>query len=76
MHVTKRLIEEGLGVSFLPESAAYRELTEGRVMEVPVPPTLKLPRAGTYLVLPAGDELPPAAGELAALLRRTFGREA
>lgn len=70
--MTKRLIEEGLGVSFLPESAAFRELAEGRVMEVPVP-MLSLPRAATYLVRPAHEELAPAAGELVALLRRSFG---
>lgn len=72
MHVTKRLIEEGLGASFLPESVVWRELTEGRVMEVPVP-GLALPRSNTYLVRSRDEELPPAAAAFTALLRRTFG---
>ncbi|MCG0239238.1 MAG: LysR family transcriptional regulator [Firmicutes bacterium] len=47
--ITKRFIEEGLGVSFLPLSTVWRELCEGRLMEVPTP-GLRLPVARTYLV--------------------------
>lgn len=48
-HVTKRFIEEGLGVSFLPRSAVRRELAEGRVLHVDVP-EFDLPQASTYLL--------------------------
>ncbi|WP_079474168.1 LysR family transcriptional regulator [Marinococcus halophilus] len=48
-HVTKRFIEEGLGVSFLPRSAVRRELMEGRVLHVNVP-EFDLPQASTYLL--------------------------
>ncbi len=74
MHVTKRLVEEGLGVSFLPESAVWRELVEGRIMEVPTP-RLPLPRATTYLVLPREAGLSPEAAGFRELLQRTFQPE-
>ncbi|MDZ5783365.1 LysR family transcriptional regulator [Marinococcus luteus] len=48
-HVTKRFIEEGLGVSFLPRSAVRRELAEGRVLHVDAP-EFDLPQASTYLL--------------------------
>lgn len=34
VHITKRFIEEGLGVSFIPRSTVRRELLEGRLLEV------------------------------------------
>ncbi|GAA0322290.1 transcriptional regulator CitR [Bacillus carboniphilus] len=37
VHVTKRFIEEGLGISFLPLSIVQRELLEGRLLEVETP---------------------------------------
>ena len=37
VHVTKRFIEEGLGISFLPISIVQRELLEGRLLEVETP---------------------------------------
>lgn len=42
VHVTKRFIEEGLGISFLPVSIVQRELLEGRLLEVD---TTGLPKA-------------------------------
>lgn len=48
-HITKRFIEEGLGFSFLPRSSVYRELVEGRVLEVDTP-AIDLPKATTYIV--------------------------
>lgn len=69
--VTKRLIEEGLGVSFLPLSAVWRELQERRLWQVPTP-GLELPTAATYVVAPARG-LTPAAAALEAALRRRFG---
>jgi LysR family transcriptional regulator, repressor for citA len=49
VHVTKRFIEEGLGVSFLPESTVRRELMEGRLMEVHMS-DFPLPIARSYFV--------------------------
>jgi LysR family transcriptional regulator, repressor for citA len=50
VHITKRFIEEGLGISFLPGSAVNRELLEGRLLQVDIPDWLSLPLAGTYAV--------------------------
>ncbi|GER68093.1 HTH-type transcriptional regulator CitR [Weizmannia acidilactici] len=50
VHVTRRFIIEGLGVSFLPESTVRRELAEGRLLSVPCP-FLQMPVARTYAVL-------------------------
>lgn len=49
--ITKRFIEEGLGVSFLPRSAIIRELFENRFIELATP-GIELPQAASYLVLP------------------------
>jgi LysR family transcriptional repressor of citA len=57
--VTKKLIEEGLGLSFLPRSAVWRELVEGRLQEVPTP-GLTLPVAETWILV-RSDSPPPAA---------------
>lgn len=69
--ITKRFIEEGLGISFLPESTVRRELLEGRLMEVPTP-GLPLPVAATYIIHPMAG--PSAAArafmdELSPLVR-------
>ncbi|HLO03210.1 MAG TPA: LysR substrate-binding domain-containing protein, partial [Symbiobacteriaceae bacterium] len=48
--VTKKLIEEGLGLSFLPHSAVWRELVEGRLLEVPTP-GLELPIAESWILV-------------------------
>ncbi|WP_409291078.1 LysR family transcriptional regulator [Peribacillus sp. SCS-37] len=50
VHVTKRFIEEGLGVSFLPVSTVRRELLEGRLLEIDFP-LFPLPAARTYTVM-------------------------
>ncbi|MDM5200657.1 LysR family transcriptional regulator [Fictibacillus enclensis] len=47
VHITKRFIVEGLGVSFLPASTVRRELLEGRLLEVDCP-SIPLPEANTY----------------------------
>jgi len=49
VHVTKRFIEEGLGISFLPRSTVVREVLEGRVLEVHTN-ELELPVASTYMI--------------------------
>jgi LysR family transcriptional repressor of citA len=49
--ITKRFVEEGLGVSFLPRSAVSRELFENRIVELPTP-GLRLPQVASYLVVP------------------------
>lgn len=50
IHVTKRFIVEGLGVSFLPESTVKKELIEGWLLEVPCS-SIKLPEACTYAIM-------------------------
>lgn len=50
VHITKRFIMEGLGVSFLPISTVRRELMEGRMLEVPCH-SFPLPEANTYAIM-------------------------
>jgi LysR family transcriptional repressor of citA len=50
VHITKRFIVEGLGVSYLPISTVRRELLEGRLLEVPSQ-SLVLPEANTYAIM-------------------------
>lgn len=50
VHITKRFIVEGLGVSFLPTSTVRRELLEGRLLEVDCQ-TIHLPEANTYAIM-------------------------
>ncbi len=69
--ITKRMLEEGLGVSFLPMSSVVRELQEGRLKTIPVT-DMTLPVSATYLVLPDQRELPEAALSFVALLREVF----
>lgn len=57
--VTKKLIEEGLGLSFLPHSAVWRELVEGRLLEVPTP-GLELPVAETWIITRSENPHPTA----------------
>jgi LysR family transcriptional repressor of citA len=64
--ITKRFIEEGLGVSFLPHSTVWRELMEGRLMEVPTP-GLPLPTAATYVIYPAQGATEAAQAFMAVL---------
>ncbi|WP_214483468.1 LysR family transcriptional regulator [Bacillus sp. SM2101] len=50
VNVTKRFIEEGLGISFLPRSTIIRETLEGRLLEVEVQ-NFAMPKAATYLIV-------------------------
>ena len=50
VHITKRFIIEGLGVSFLPTSTVRRELLEGRLIEVHCE-SIKLPEANTHAIM-------------------------
>lgn len=50
VHITKRFIAEGLGVSFLPRSTVRRELLEGRLLEVDCY-SFQLPEANTYSIM-------------------------
>jgi LysR family transcriptional regulator, repressor for citA len=50
VHISKRFISEGLGVSFLPISTVRRELLEGSLLEVPVH-NFDLPIAHTYAIM-------------------------
>lgn len=47
IHISKRFIIEGLGVSYLPLSTVRRELMEGWLLEVPQS-KITLPQAHTY----------------------------
>lgn len=58
--ITKRFIEEGLGVSFLPKSAVTRELIENRLLEVDTP-GLPLPMVASYAVVNGTLTSRPAA---------------
>jgi LysR family transcriptional repressor of citA len=66
VELTKRLVEEGIGVSFLPERAVRRELLEGRLMEVPAP-GLALPTAPIFLILSQDPLTEPARAFLESL---------
>ena len=55
VHVTKRFIEEGLGISFLPRSTVIREIMEGRVLEVDTD-ELAMPVASTYMIHQSNKE--------------------
>ena len=50
IHITKRFIIEGLGVSFLPTSTVRREFLEGRMLEVDCQ-SINLPEANTYAIM-------------------------
>ncbi|MGD6965643.1 LysR family transcriptional regulator [Rossellomorea vietnamensis] len=50
IHITKRFIVEGLGVSYLPSSTVRRELLEGRMLEVRRD-TFDLPEANIYSII-------------------------
>ncbi|WP_050615618.1 LysR family transcriptional regulator [Bacillus testis] len=50
IHITKKFIEEGLGVSYLPLSTVRRELLEGRLLEVP-PSGIQLPESRFYALM-------------------------
>lgn len=67
--VTKKLIEDGLGISFLPKSAVRRELVEGRLLEVQTP-DFSLPETATHLVLP--HRPPPPAAAFVHVIREVF----
>ncbi len=55
-HITKRFIQEGLGVSFLPHSIVRRELIEGRLMQ-PHFDLFDLPTVSTYIIVKKKGEL-------------------
>lgn len=69
--ITKRFIEEGLGISFLPISTVWRELAEGRLMEVPTP-GLQLPVARTYLVYAPDRATSETARSFITLIKDLF----
>ncbi|WP_019412413.1 substrate-binding domain-containing protein [Paenisporosarcina sp. TG20] len=55
-HITKRFIQDGLGISFLPHSIVRRELLEGRLMNVPFN-LFELPKVTTYVLVKKQDDL-------------------
>jgi len=55
-HISKRFIQEGLGISFLPHSIVRRELLEGKLMSVHFD-LFDLPEVTTYVVVKRMREL-------------------
>lgn len=49
-HITKRFIQDGLGISFLPHSIIRRELIEGKMMQ-PHFDLFELPSVSTYVIV-------------------------
>ena len=49
-HITKRFIQDGLGVSFLPHSIIRRELIEGKIMQ-PHFDLFELPSVSTFIIV-------------------------
>lgn len=66
--ITKRLIEEGLGVSFLPQSAILREVKTGHLVQLPVPEFI-LPVSASWLILRSDQPLSPGAKAFTDLAR-------
>ncbi|TCP55653.1 LysR family transcriptional repressor of citA [Tumebacillus sp. BK434] len=69
--VTRKLIKEGLGVSFLPRSAVQDDLDNGNLVALPTP-DLRLPTAFTYVITPRNKELPRAAQDFLNLLFASY----
>lgn len=67
VNVTRELIIEGVGVSFLPWSSVERDLAAGRLVQLPTP-DLRLPVAYTYVITPRNKQLPLAAENFLSLL--------
>lgn len=68
--VTKRFVQDGLGVSLLPHSIVRRELLEGRLMSVPFE-LFDLPKVSTYAMMKQQDALSEAF--LSVIRRSYFG---
>ena len=66
--ITKRLIEAGLGTSFLPRSAVYSEIRTGKMVELPVP-ELVLPISASWLVFRADKHMTAGAKAFVELAR-------
>ncbi len=66
--ITKRLVEEGLGTSFLPRSAVHPEIQAGRMVELPVP-ELVLPVSASWLVWRADKPMTAGAKSFVELAR-------
>jgi LysR family transcriptional repressor of citA len=71
--ITKRLIEEGLGVSFLPLSAVNTEIQAGTLNTLEVP-DVDMPVANSWLVLRKDKPLSSGARSFASLARECTKR--
>ncbi|MCX7570017.1 LysR family transcriptional regulator [Tumebacillus sp. DT12] len=69
VHVTRRLIAEGFGVSFLPRLAITEDVAAGRMVVIPTP-DLRLPKSYTYVITPRNKDLPRAALDFLSLLEQ------
>jgi LysR family transcriptional repressor of citA len=68
VEVTRRLLAEGLGLSFLPRSAVAEELAAGSLRPLRLPAGLRLPSVGTWALWPGGRGPTPAASRLIDLV--------
>jgi LysR family transcriptional regulator, repressor for citA len=71
VHITRKLIVNGLGVSFLPLSAVKEEILLGKLINVRTP-DLHLPMAAAYVITPRNKDLPRAAGNFLRLLKESL----
>lgn len=69
--VTKVMVGQGLGVSFLPRSAVTRELADGSLITIEAT-DLELPVAATYLIVPAQRMLSQPAQEFVNMLQEAY----
>jgi LysR family transcriptional repressor of citA len=67
VHVTRKLITEGLGVSFLPLSAVKDDLDRGLLVQVETP-DLRLPTTCTYVITPRNKEFPQSVEDFLSLI--------
>ncbi|MGG1396758.1 LysR family transcriptional regulator [Bacillus salipaludis] len=65
MEITKRFIETGLGISYLPLSIVQEELKNGKMVEIK-PNKIKLPDSFTYVITKRET---PEAGEFSSSIR-------
>jgi DNA-binding transcriptional LysR family regulator len=75
MEATKKMVDEGLGIAFLPNVAIERELERGELRQVRVT-GMKLPRRQIAMIYRRGRPLGRAARAFVALLEERYGVKA
>lgn len=72
MEATKKMVEEGLGIAFLPKVAVDRELERGELRQVQVE-GMAMPRRQIALIYRRGRPLGRAAQAFVSLLQERYG---